>query len=328
VATPAISIRAIGREYGKGRERVSALSGVTFDVAPGEIVALLGANGAGKTTLVKILSTLLLPTGGSASILGLDVVSDVKAVRRRVGVVFGGERGFYTRLSARENMRFFGMLAGLSRVELRERIPVMLERVGLAGAADRRVETYSKGMRQRLHIALGLLPRPQVLLLDEPTVGLDPVEADRLRSTVAGLRDDGVGVLLTSHYLLDVEQLASRVVMLESGRVTADLPLPDFARRAGYAAVVVARFRGDGPAPAQRLPDGTSVDSRVQTESGTELTLRLRNWGGDVFTQLGALLDGTELLDIEVRPARLEEAFASFSRAGADPALDGDRRGR
>ncbi|HET8641100.1 MAG TPA: ABC transporter ATP-binding protein [Pseudonocardiaceae bacterium] len=313
MTAPAVEVRDLGRVFGSGTTAVHALTGVSFDIAAGQIIALLGANGAGKTTLVKILSTLLLPTSGGARVLGRDVVEEVGEVRRAVGVVFGGDRGLYPRLSGRDNLRFFGMLAGVPRRQLRRRVPDMLERFGLTAAADRRVETYSKGMRQRLHLAIGLVPRPRVLLLDEPTVGLDPVEADRLRTSVEQLRTTGVGVLLTSHYLLDVERLADRVVMLESGRVSVDCPLSEFAGRAGYAAVVIVRVREPIPGLDHRLPSGVGVDSCARDGNGTVLTLRLRTWGGGVLSQLGALLEGSDVVDMQVRPARLEEAFASAS---------------
>lgn len=319
MTVPVIEVRGIGRVFGNGAKPVTALSDVSFDVGAGEIVALLGVNGAGKTTLVKILSTLLLPTSGSAVILGRDVVENVKDVRSSLSVVFGGDRGLYTRLSGRENIRFFGMLAGVPRAELRRGIPAMLERAGLADAADRRVETYSKGMRQRLHIAIGLISRPRVLLLDEPTVGLDPMEAERLRNSVAELRSDGVSVLLTSHYLLDVERLADRVVMLDAGRVTADMPLAEFTESAGHAAVVVVRIRGARPDIDGMAASGATLDSCVVTGDEVELTLRLRTWSGAVLARLGALLDGCEVVDLQVRPARLEEAFASLS-GGRSPA--------
>jgi ABC-2 type transport system ATP-binding protein len=309
---PAITLMGVGRVFGSGPKAVTALSGVSFDVGTGEVVALLGANGAGKTTLVKILATLLLPTAGTARILGLDVVEQTRDVRRMLNVVFGGERGLYTRLSGLENARFFGMLAGVPRRVLRERVPMMLDRVGLTGAAGRRVETYSRGMRQRLHLAIGLISQPRVLLLDEPTVGLDPMEAERLRDSVAELRADGVSVLLTSHHLLDVERLADRVVMLESGRVSADLPVVEFAARAGYAAVVMVRIHGDVPDLRALLPADISVDSQLRTGDRTDLVLRLRTWDAGMFTQLGALLDHVEVVDLQVRPARLEEAFASL----------------
>jgi ABC-2 type transport system ATP-binding protein len=311
--TAAIEVLGLGRTFGSGQAAVRALASVSFSVEVGETVSLLGVNGAGKTTLIKILSTLLLPTSGSARVLGSDVAQNTREVRRHIGVVFGGERGLYPRLSGRENLRFFGVLAGVSRAALRKRIPEMLDQVGLASVADRRVETYSRGMKQRLHIAAALIPRPQVLLLDEPTVGLDPTEADRLRDTVAELCSQGVSVLLTSHYLLDVERLASRVVMLQAGRVTADLPLAEFAARAGYAAVVIVRVRGLAPDASRLLAAGADIDACVDTSDGVELTLRLRSWGAEVLGQLSALLEGCDVAGMEVRPARLEEAFASFA---------------
>jgi ABC-2 type transport system ATP-binding protein len=309
---PAIEVHRLGRVFRTGAKKVTALSDVDFAVGVGEVVALLGANGAGKTTLTKIISTLLLPTTGSARVLGEDVVKNVAAVRKTLSVVFGGDRGLYPRLSGRENIRFFGMLAGVPRSELHGRSTAMLERFGLDDVADRRVETYSKGMRQRLHIAIGLASQPRVLLLDEPTVGLDPLEADRLRDAVTELRADGVSVLLTSHYLLDVERLADRVVMMDRGRVSADLPLAEFASRAGYAAVVVVRLRGAAP-DTRALPADASIDSCVEVGDGVELTIRLGTWGADAFAQLSALLAGAEVVDVQVRPARLEEAFASFA---------------
>jgi ABC-2 type transport system ATP-binding protein len=312
----AIEVRGVSRTFRTGSKTVTALRDVTFDVPVGEVVALLGANGAGKTTLAKVLSTLLLPTSGSARVLGRDVVTDVRAVRRQLSVVFGGDRGLYPRLSGYENARFFGMLAGVSGVEVRRRSTAMLERFGLADVAGRRVESYSKGMRQRLHLAIGKNPRPLLVLLDEPRVGLDRVVADRLRGAIAELRSDGVSVLLTSHYLLDVERLADRVVMMTHGRISADLPLGEFTRHAGYAAVVVVRIRGAAPDASALLPADASLDSCVAIDDGTELTIRLRTWGAGVFHQLGRLLDGSDVTDVQVRQAGLEEAYTALVDAG------------
>ncbi len=157
------------------RTDVQALAGISFEVEPGELFGLLGPNGAGKTTTIKILTTLLLPSSGTASVLGFDPAREPGEIRRRVGHVFGGDRGLYDRLSALDNLRYF---ADLYRVPVREkkaRIDYLLELVKLKGRERQRVETYSRGMRQRLHIARGLLHDPEVLFLDEPTIGLDPV---------------------------------------------------------------------------------------------------------------------------------------------------------
>jgi ABC-2 type transport system ATP-binding protein len=260
-----------------------------------------------------VLATLLLPTTGTARIMGYDVATDTRAVRMTMSVILGGDRGLYNRISGRENLAFFGMLAGVSRRDLRDRVPTMLERVNLAEAADRRVETYSKGMRQRLHVAIGLLSRPKVLLLDEPTVGLDPLEADRLRDSIADLRGEGVSILLTSHLLLDMERLADRVVMLDQGQVTAEMPLAKFATLAGFAAVVTVTYRGSLADVQRLLPAGAVVDRHTEEAGSSTLVLKLREWSGDLFAALGRLVDDVEVEDIDVRPARLEEAFATLS---------------
>lgn len=309
----AFEVEGLARSFGVGRRRVDALVDVSFSVERGSIVALLGSNGAGKTTLTKILSTLLLPTAGRACVLGHDVVRETAAARARTTVIFGGDRGLYTRLSGRENLRFFGMLAGVGRRDLRSRLSGALEQVGLAEAADRRVETYSRGMRQRLHIAVGLIAEPLVLLLDEPTLGLDPVEADRLRLTVAGLRDRGATVLLTSHQLLDVERLADRVVMLAQGQVVGDLSLPDFVASAGYVAVIELRGRGAAPELGACLGAGLTVDRTQRSGNTWSTELRLQEWNAELFGAMALLLTGVEITDMRLRPARLDEAFAKLA---------------
>ena len=153
----------------RGLDPVLALDGVDLTVARGEIHGLLGPNGAGKTTLVKILSTILTPSGGTAAVLGHDVITDPEAVRRSIGLVFGGERGLYTLLSARQNLEYWAALYGVPPRETDRRVGELLDGVGLGDRADDRVETYSRGMKQRLHLARGLISDPEVLFLDERT---------------------------------------------------------------------------------------------------------------------------------------------------------------
>src|ERR1019366_196975 len=191
---PVIEVRDLGRKYRvrsgfldrRGSE-VDAVRGISFDVERGELFGLLGPNGAGKTTTIKMLITLLLPTSGSARVEGFDVVADPVEVRRRVGYAFGGDRGLYDRLSAFDNLRYFAELYGVPGRQQRPRIGELIEMVGLTGRERERVEGYSRGMRQRLHIARALLHKPAVLFLDEPSIGIDPVGAQELRATVSRL---------------------------------------------------------------------------------------------------------------------------------------------
>jgi ABC-2 type transport system ATP-binding protein len=307
---PAIEVENVGRVFTASRRRIVALEGVSFAVGQGEIVGLLGVNGAGKTTLAKILATLLLPTSGTARVMGADILRSPLAVRRCQSVVLGGERGLYGQLSAAENLRFFAMLDGLPRRRIRERVASSLDEVGLADAAGRKVQTFSRGMRQRLHIAIGMISEPSVMLLDEPTVGLDPIEATRLRGAVRDLRDRGVAVLLTSHYLRDVEELADRVVMLEDGKVTREMTVGQFSASAGYTAMVIVRGTGRAPGADQLRAIDAAEPSIEITAECWQVTLRLSHWSSAIFAGLGEALGNVQIDGIEVLPARLEDAFA------------------
>jgi ABC-2 type transport system ATP-binding protein len=220
---PAVVVRALVREYGKNTPR-RALAGLDLTVEAGEVRGLLGPNGAGKTTLCKILSTVLLPTSGEALVAGHDVVREAQAVRTLVGIVLGGERGLYTRLSPRQNLRYWAALYGVTGRAGRLRTDALLERVGLAERADERVETFSRGMKQRLHLARGLVGDPKVVLLDEPTVGMDPVAAREFRTLVAQLRDEGRTLLITTHDMAEAQAVCDRVSLIDNGRLvgTAD----------------------------------------------------------------------------------------------------------
>src|ERR671914_1382046 len=200
---------------------VEAVRGVSFEIREGELFGLLGPNGAGKTTTIKMLITLLIPTAGEARVLGYDVVKDAREVRKRIGYVFGGERGVYERLSGYDNLRYFAELYGVPGREQRGRIEELLELVGLKGREHERTEGYSRGMKQRLHIARGLLHDPQVVFLDEPTIGLDPVGARELRATIASLAAAGKTILLTTHYMFEADSLCDRIAVIAHGEIVA-----------------------------------------------------------------------------------------------------------
>jgi ABC-2 type transport system ATP-binding protein len=220
---PTIQTRNLRRVY-KARNQapeVLALDGVSIDVEDGEIWGLLGPNGAGKTTLVKILSTVLLPTSGSASILGHDVVRQTAAVRRLFGIVFGGERGLYWHLTGRQNLEYWAALYEVPPKDASERVGRLLERVGLSEKADHLVESYSRGMKQRLHLARGLIGNARVLFLDEPTTGMDPLAARDFRKLIGELRSEGRTILLTTHDMAEAEAVCDRVALIDHGRLLA-----------------------------------------------------------------------------------------------------------
>lgn len=203
------------------RKRVDALKGISFEVMKGEVFGLLGPNGAGKTTTIKILTTLLAPTEGEAKIFGYEVFGNEKKIRPRINFIFGGERSLYWRLSGRDNLRYFSDLYKIDTKTQEKRIPMLLDLVGLSKWSDIKVETYSKGMKQRLQIARGLVNDPEILFLDEPTIGLDPVGAKQLREIIRTLANQGKTLLLTTHYMHEADELCNRVGIINEGRLIA-----------------------------------------------------------------------------------------------------------
>jgi len=213
----AIVVNGLERAFGE----VHAVQGIDLTVPEGEIYAFLGPNGAGKTTTVRMLTTLLLPTGGGATVAGRDVVKEARAVRGSIGVALQ-EAALDPLMTGRELIRLQATLQGIPTAEGRRRADDLLERVDLSGAADRRVGTYSGGMQRRLDLAAALVHEPQVLFLDEPTTGLDPVSRKTIWEEVRTLNDAGTTVFLTTQYLEEADQLADDVAIIDSGRIVAE----------------------------------------------------------------------------------------------------------
>jgi len=198
-----------------------AVDNISFKVKRGEIYGILGPNGAGKTTTIKMLSTLLIPSSGSAFILGSDISIDknARALRSRINVVSGGERGLYYRLSGRQNLEFFADLYGIPKKEQRKMLDELLALVELTDAADIKTENYSRGMKQRIHIARALVNSPEILYLDEPTIGLDPEISKGIRNLIKKLSDHGTTIILTTHYMQEAEELCDNMIILSGGRI-------------------------------------------------------------------------------------------------------------
>jgi ABC-2 type transport system ATP-binding protein len=292
---------------------VEAVRGVSFEVADGELFGLLGPNGAGKTTTIKMLITLLIPTSGSASVLGYDVVRDAREVRKRIGYVFGGDRGLYERLSALDNLRYFAELYAVPPAEQRRRIAELLDLVGLAGREKERVEGYSRGMRQRLHIARGLLHDPPVVFLDEPTIGVDPVGARELRRTIAGLTQAGKTVLLTTHYMFEADDLCDRMAVINKGEIVAEGTPSDLKALVADRTVIEIETFGVDEDAVERVRQASGVSSVSIEDREQAQVLHVQSPAGTELTQtLIGLLDNTRIGRVAVREPTLEDAYVAL----------------
>jgi ABC-2 type transport system ATP-binding protein len=303
----------------RSRSTVEAVRGVSFEIAEGELYGLLGPNGAGKTTTIKMLITLLLPSSGAARILGYDVVADAREVRARIGYVFGGDRGLYERVSALDNLRYFADLYGVEPRLQRRRIAEMLDLVGLTGRERERVEGYSRGMRQRLHIARGLLHDPPVILLDEPTIGIDPVGARELRATIASLTQQGRTVLLTTHYMFEADALCDRVGVIAKGRLLAEGTPQELKARVQDRTVVEIEAYGVAPDVVDALRRVPGVAAVAVTERDQLQLIQVQSAQGLELTQtLLGRMNGARVGRVVAREPTLEDAYVDLVTEGAE----------
>ncbi len=315
-----IEVKDLRRTYktttGAVRRRpleVEAVRGITFEVEQGELFGLLGPNGAGKTTTIKMLITLLLPTSGEARVLGMDVVREMRALRKRIGYVFGGDRGLYERLSAYDNLRYFAELYGVTGRHQRARIEEVLELVGLSGREKERVEGYSRGMRQRLHIARGIIHDPEVVFLDEPTIGVDPVGARELRATISGLIGAGKTVLLTTHYMFEADTLCDRVAVIARGKLVAQGTPRELKSHVVDRNVLEVEVFGVDDDLVRRLRQVPGVTSVSIEDRDQAQVLTIQSPHGLELTQtLTEFLDGSQIGRIAAREPTLEDAYVAL----------------
>jgi len=292
---------------------VRALTDVSFSVVAGALIEQLGPNGAGKTTSIKILTTLLLPTSGRARVLGFDPASEPQRVRPQIGYVFGGDRGLYDRLSARDNLSYFADVYRVPAREKTRRIDELLDVVVLRGRERERVETFSRGMKQRLHIARGLLHDPPVLFLDEPTIGLDPVGARELRETVAGLQSAGKTILLTTHYMYEADELCGRVAVITDGRIVAEGTPASLKRGIADRTVIEIEATGVEEPLVSRLREMEGVTSVVvEEQEETQLVLVQSSLGAQLVQPLIGALEGVTVRAVTAREPTLEDAYVAL----------------
>jgi ABC-2 type transport system ATP-binding protein len=286
-----------------------AVDGVTFSVDQGEVFSLLGPNGAGKTTTLSVLSCLLAPTSGDARLGGHSVRADPMGVKRLLGVV-PQEVALYLPLTASENLNFWGKMYGLGGADLKRRVDEALDLVGLRDRAGERIETYSGGMRRRINIAVGLLHRPEVLFMDEPTVGIDPQSRRSILDTVKALNQQGMTVLYTTHYMEEAQELSHRIGVIDHGKLIALGTLEELTRLVGQEDAIELRIAGEHVPPEltealRRLPG----ISQVSAEDGAvRLLVPDANRAlADVVAAVGA--HGAKIASVAVQEPNLEAVF-------------------
>ena len=318
LAAPGIVADGLGKRFGD----LWALRDLDLEVPAGSVLGLLGHNGAGKTTAVRILTTLALPTTGTARVAGFDVVADGASVRARIGLA-GQSATVDDLLSARANLELVGRLYHQPRAVARRRADELLERLGLAEQADRLVKTFSGGMRRRLDLAATLVALPPVLFLDEPTTGLDPASRNELWDLLRELVRDGMTLLLTTQYLDEADRLADEIVLLDHGRIAA----------AGSPAELKARVGGERidvtVVAAEHLPAGEAAlaafaDGRASTDPAARvLTVPVR--AGTPLLEIVRALDGAGVAahDVHRRQATLDDVFLTLTNRTGAPAAAG-----
>ncbi len=307
--TPIIEAKGLTKRFGE----VGALAGLDLVAESGQVTALLGPNGAGKTTFVSAVATLLRPDAGELRVDGIDVASEPKRVRRIIGLA-GQYASVEPAMTGRENVEFVARLFGLDRRTSRSAAAEVLDRIGLTEAADRLVRTYSGGMRRRLDLGASLVGRPRLLLLDEPTTGLDPRSRKELWEAVRNLVADGVDVLLTTQYLEEADQLARQIVIVDHGRVV-EAGTPDELKDRAGRHVIEVRPRAAADLPAVEEILATVAAETPHSDIDTQRATAPIDGGADQLTSVVRLLDerNIPLDDIGLRRPSLDEVFLALT---------------
>jgi ABC-2 type transport system ATP-binding protein len=294
----------------RNKTQVVAVKDLSFDVDYGELFGLVGPNGAGKTTTIKMLTTMLIPTSGKATVLGFDNEKDVVKIRERIGIVLGGERGLYTRVSAIDNLRYFADLYGVPPNVRDKRVKELLEFMGLWDRARDRVETYSKGMKQRLHLARGLINDPELLFLDEPTIGLDPEIAIETRKMIKELVEKGKTILLTTHYMFEADELCNRVAVIRNGEIVA-LDTPSGLKKYVMdTSVVEVEGFGITEKEVARFRELTGVLSVSADLGENKQVLKIQTpKGSEIISEVQEILRNSRIYDIKIKEPTLEDAY-------------------
>jgi ABC-2 type transport system ATP-binding protein len=301
----ALRVDDLIKRYGK----LEAVKGLSFQIDSGEIFGLIGPNGAGKTTAISAIATQLPPTGGDATVFGHSILTDVGAVREAIGLV-PQEISLYPALSAAENVRFFGHMYGVDPQLLEPRVDELLQLVGLAGRRDDKTETFSGGMKRRLNLAVSLVHRPRVLLLDEPTVGVDPHSREHIFEIVRNLKRQGTAILYTTHYMEEAESLCDRLAVLDEGRVIATGMLEELLSGSGLTETIrIQGLTADEVSPGvASLPGVTNVDF-----DGDVCRLYVRN-AAELLRPLQELIGSrTDRVSLQIAPMSLADLFLQLT---------------
>ncbi len=307
--TAILEVKQLVKKYGD----FTAVKGISFDINEGEIFSLLGPNGAGKTTTISMLSTLYAPTSGEATIGGHSVTKEPMAVRNLIGVV-PQELALYDDLSARENLVFWGQMYGLSGKTLKIRVDEVLEQIGLSDKANNRVKTYSGGMKRRVNIGVGLLHKPSLLFMDEPTVGIDPQSRRAILDSVKALNQQGMTVLYTTHYMEEAEELSDRVGIIDHGELIAMGTQAELNRQVGEKDTLVLHIdesqNGEALAAAVRKIQGV-LKADITDHTVAVIAQEAEEIMAPVITTANEL--GIKIRSVDIQEPNLEAVFLSLT---------------